>query len=181
VFGKGTSYGAELFLRKLNGKLTGWLGYTLSHTTRQFNEINEGKIFPAKYDRKHDLKLVATYQLSKKWALSGTFVFATGNAMTLPEYKYIIEGNLITGFGPTNGFRLPAYHRLDLSATYTSKKTDKYESSWNFSVFNVYNRANPFYIYFEITGNVYDYNLEITPRQISLFPILPSVSWSFKF
>ena len=181
VFGRGTSYGAEFLLRKLRGDLTGWIGYTLSHTTRQFDEINEGKIFPAKYDRRHDLNLVATYKLSKKWTLSGTFVFATGNAMTLPEYKYIIEGNVITGYGPTNAFRMPAYHRLDLSATYIAKKTDKYESSWNFSVFNVYNRANPFYIYFEITGNVYDYNLEITPRQISLFPILPSISWSFKF
>jgi hypothetical protein len=181
VFGKGTSYGAELLLRKLRGKLTGWIGYTLSRTDRQFHEINEGKIYPAKYDRRHDVNVVATYELSKKWTFSGTFVFATGNAMTLPEYKYIIEGNVITGYGPTNAFRMPAYHRLDLSATYTAKKTDKYESSWNFSVFNVYNRANPFYIYFEITGNVYNYNLEITPRQISLFPILPSVSWSFKF
>ncbi len=181
TFGKGRSYGSEMLLRKTSGKLTGWIGYTLSSTERQFDKINEGKIYPAKYDRRHDLNIVASYNLSEKWSISGTFVFATGNAMTLPEYKYIIEGNVITGYGPTNAFRMPAYHRLDLSATYVAKKTDKYESSWNFSVFNVYNRANPFYIYFEITGNIYDYNLEVTPRQISLFPILPSVSWTFKF
>jgi hypothetical protein len=181
VFGVGKSYGIELFISKNKGKLTGWLGYTLSRTEKQFDEINHGIVYPAKYDRKHDLNLVFAYSLSRKLSLSGTFIYATGNAMTIPEYKYLIGGNVITGYSGTNAFRMPAYHRLDLSATYILNKTDKYESSLNLSIFNVYNRANPYFIYFEITGNVYEYNLKITPKQVTLFPIIPSISWSFKF
>ncbi|MBN2350061.1 MAG: TonB-dependent receptor [Bacteroidales bacterium] len=181
IFGSGSSYGIEFYIRKTQGKMNGWIGYTLSKTTRKFDEINEGKIYPAKYDRRHDVNLVVSYVLNKKWTFSGTFIYASGNAMTLPEYKYLIDGNVITGYGPTNGFRMPDYHRLDLSATYSGKKAKRYESSWNFSVINLYNRANPYFIYFEISGDVYDYNLKITPHQVSLYPILPSVTWSIKF
>ncbi len=181
VFGKGDSYGTELHLQKNMGKFTGWLGYTLSKTTREFEEINEGYLYPAKYDRRHDINLAGGYDLSEKLNLSATFIFATGTALTLPAAKYVMEGNVIIEYGPINSFRMPDYHRLDLSLTYTLKDTEKRYSALNFSVFNVYNRANPFYIFFEISGNVYDGNVEIIPKQISLFPILPSLSWNFKF
>jgi hypothetical protein len=181
VFGNGRSYGIEFYVRKTQGKVTGWIGYTISRTEREFSEIDSGRIYPAKYDRTHDLNIVLSYALSKRWNFSGTFLYATGNAMTVPEEKYIIGGNVITGYSGTNSFRMPAYHRLDLSITYNLTKRNNFESSINFSVFNVYNRANPYFIYFEISGNVYNYNLHITPRQVTLFPIIPSVSWSFKF
>ncbi len=181
TFGSGSSYGGELFLQKAYGNFNGWIGYTLSWTNRKFDEINRGKIYPAKYDRRHEIKIIAAYEFSKKWILSGTFVFASGNAFTLPEYKYIIEGNLINGFGEKNSFRMPAYHRLDLSLTYIAKKTEKFESSFNFSIFNIYNRANPYYVIFNVTGNVYEYNLKITPSMVSILPIIPSVSYNFRF
>lgn len=181
VFGSGNSYGMELWVQKQQGRLSGWIGYTLSKTNRQFDEINEGKIYPAKYDRKHDINVVVSYDLNQTWSLSGTFIYATGNALTLPEAKYVIEKNIITDFGETNTFRMPDYHRLDLSVNYLLSKTKKFESSLNFSIFNVYNRANPFYIYFEIDGDIENGNINITPKQLTLFPIMPSITWSFKF
>jgi hypothetical protein len=181
VFGTGKSYGIELFLRRNLGKITGWVGYTLSKTERKFDAINSGNIYPAKYDRRHDLNVVLSYEINKKWNVGCTFIYATGNAMTIPVDKYIIDGNVITGYSEINSFRMPAYNRLDLSVNYLLKKSAKYESSLNISVFNVYNRANPYFIYFEISGNVNDYNLKITPKQVSLFPILPSLSWTVRF
>jgi hypothetical protein len=181
VFGRGRSYGIEFYISKNKGKLTGWIGYTLSRTEKQFDEINNGIVYPAKYDRTHDLNIICVYNLSRKLSLSGTFIYATGSAMTIPEYKYLIAGNVITGYSGTNAFRMPSYNRLDLSANYVLKKNKKYESSLNLSIYNVYNRANPYFIYFEITGDVYEYNLKITPKQVTLFPIIPSISWEFKF
>ena len=180
TIGRGTSYGAEFQVKKTNGKISGWLTYTLSRTTNQFNAINEGKIYPAHYDRTHDINFVMVYKLSKRWTLSSTFVFASGNAYTMPSYKYLVEGNVITGYSSTDAFRMPAYHRLDLGAEYYFR-TGKLDSRLNFSIFNVYNRANPFFIYFEISGDVFHYNLKITPRQVTLFPIIPSISYSVKF
>lgn len=181
TIGSGNSYGIEVFAQKSVGDFTGWIGYTLSKTNRQFDEINDGKIYPAKYDRRHDINIVAAYTITERWDISGTFIYATGNALTLPEAKYVMENNVITEFGQTNAYRMPDYHRLDISANYLLKKTDKYESSINFSVFNIYNRANPFYIYFEITGDVENGTINITPKQITLFPMLPSITWSFQF
>jgi hypothetical protein len=181
VFGTARAYGIELYLRKTQGKATGWIGYTISRIERKFEAINKGMMYPAKFDRTHDLNLVFSYSFNEKWNFSGTFIYATGNAMTVPEYKYLIEGNVITGYSGINSYRMPAYHRLDMSVTYALKKRDNFESFINFSVFNVYNRANPYFIYYELSGNVYEYNLKIEPRQITLFPIVPSLSWSFKF
>ncbi len=181
TFGDGNSYGTEFYIQKKTGKLNGWFSYTLAWSNRQFNEINNGKIYPAKFDRRHEINIVANYQFSKKFEVSGTFIFASGNAYTLPEYKYIMQGNVISGSDHINGFRMPTYHRMDLSVNYNHRRTSKFESIFNFSVFNVYNRANPFYIYFEIEGNVYEYNLSITPKQVTVFPFLPSLTWIFKF
>lgn len=179
-FGKGTSKGIELLVRKNSGKLTGSFSYTLSKTSRKFEHIDKGSVFPAKYDRRHDLSLQAAYQLSKRWKLMGVFVYATGNALTLPVGRYIINGNIVNEYGKRNRFRMPAYHRLDLSAAYTLKKTDNFESSLVFSCYNIYNRKNPYYLYFDVSGNLNEYHLEIEPEQVSLFPVIPSVTYRLK-
>ena len=181
TFGKGHAYGMELFLKKQTGKTTGWISYTISRTVRQFDEINEGKIYPAKFDRLHDVNLVINHQINDKLSLSATFIYATGNAMTLPAGRTILGGNVISLYGDKNGFRLPAYHRLDVSASYILKQTPRYKSSLNFSIFNVYNRSNPYYIYFEVSGNIYEYNLEVKAKQVSMFPLLPSINWIVSF
>jgi len=181
VFGKGQAFGIEFFLKKQIGTTTGWFSYTLSRTLRQFNEINNGKPFPAKYDRIHDLSITLTHKLNERWTLSSVFIFTTGNAMNLPTGRYMIQGNIVNDYTKTNSFRMPAYHRLDLSANYTLKKNRFFESSLNFAVYNVYNRANPYYIYFQAEGDLDNYQLEVKPKQIELFPILPSVTWNLTF
>lgn len=181
VFGNGLSYGAEFFIKKRTGKLTGWIGYTWSKTTRVFEEINLGEEFVAKYDRRHDLSIVASFELNKKWNLAATFVYATGNALTIPESMMMIDGDLIQVYGPRNGFRMPDYHRADISATYKYKDSKKFKSSWNFSVYNVYNRMNPYFIYFDQSGSIDNQDLSFSAKQVSLFPILPSVTWNFSF
>jgi hypothetical protein len=183
VFGKGWSYGAEFFINKSRGRFTGWIGYTLAWTWRQFPQLNQGNKFPAKYDRRHDLSVVGVYEASPKWKFSGVFVYATGNATTLPERFYIMEGVLTQEFSDINQYRLAAYHRLDLSATYTPKpnSTRKFKSSWVFGIYNVYSRLNPYFIYFDQTGSPYDGTLQVQAKQVSLFPIIPSVTWNFKF
>lgn len=183
VFGKGWSYGTELFINKVRGKLTGWIGYTLSWTWRKFPQLNEGQKFPAKYDRRHDFSLVGTYELGKKWKLGGVFVYGTGNATSLPVRFYIINGVLTQEYSRVNQYRLAPYHRLDLSATYTptAKKRKKVQGYWVFGVYNAYSRLNPYFIYFDQSGNPYDGSLKVEGRQVSLFPVLPSVTWNFKF
>jgi hypothetical protein len=181
TFGRGWSYGTEFFINKKTGKWTGWIGYTLSFTKRKFPEINNGEEYWAKYDRRHDVSVIVSYELNDHWTLSAIWVYATGNAMTLPVSRYIIDGTIVSEYGPINSYRMPAYHRGDVSATYTRKKNKKFESSWNFSIYNVYNRYNPYYIYFPTTGSASDYHIETQARQVSLFPILPSITWNFKF
>jgi hypothetical protein len=188
IFGEGLSYGVELFTKKKFGKLTGWIGYTWSKSTRQFDEINQGKPYFFRYDRTHDISLVASYQFNKKWSGTLVFVYGTGNATTLPTSRFayspgydLIDNepkySFIDVYDKINDFRLPAYHRMDVSLTYLQKQTDKFESSWNFSIYNLYNRANPYFIYF-----VPDLEeLRIKAYMVYLFPILPSVAWNFKF
>lgn len=180
LFGEGKAYGLEFMAKKTAGKLTGWVSYAISRTYRKFDEIGKD-FFPAKYDRIHDLSATASYQLSKQWDVSATFIYATGNAMTLPTGRYIISGNLVNEYTSVNAFRMPAYHRLDLSANYHFKKRGRFESSLNFSIYNAYNRSNPYYVYFEVEGSIRQYQLSVKPKEISLFPILPSVTWNFKF
>jgi TonB dependent receptor-like, beta-barrel/CarboxypepD_reg-like domain/TonB-dependent Receptor Plug Domain len=184
VFGRGWSYGAELFVNKIRGRFTGWLGYTLSWTWREFPALNAGEKYPTKYDRRHDMSIVANYELNKKWRFGAVFVYGTGNATTLPERFYIISGVLTQEVSKINQYRLPAYHRLDLSATLTPKppkKKRKFENYWVFSIYNAYCRLNPYFIYFDQTGSPYNGTLKVEARQVSLFPILPAVTWNFKF
>jgi len=183
TFGKGWSYGTELFINKTKGRLTGWIGYTLSWTYRKFAGLNSGEKYFAKYDRRHDLSLVGVYDLSKKWKLSGTFVFGSGNAATLPQRFYIFDGVLTQEYSRINEYRLPSYSRLDLGAIYTPNKHPgkRLKSQWVFSVYNAYNRKNPYFIYFDQTGNPYDGTLNVQAKQVSIFPVIPSVTWNFKF
>jgi hypothetical protein len=182
VFGRGWSYGAEVFLNKVRGRFNGWIGYTLSWTWRKFKDLNNGEKYPAKYDRRHDLSLVANYEKNKKWKFGAVFVFGTGNAITLPEQFYIIGGVLTQEYSQLNQYRMKPYHRLDLSATYTPvpKKKKKIQSYWVFSIYNVYSRMNPYFLYFDQTGSPYNGTLQVQAKQVSLFPILPAVTWNFK-
>lgn len=183
VFGKGWSYGTEWFVNKVRGRLTGWVGYTLSWTWRKFPQLNGGQTYPAKYDRRHDLSVVATYEYNKKWKFGAVFVYATGNATSLPQRFYIINGVLTQEYSQINAYRLPSYHRLDLSATLTPqpKKQKRLQSYWVFSLYNAYSRANPYFIYFSQEGSPYNGTLKVQAKQVSLFPVLPSVTWNFRF
>jgi hypothetical protein len=183
TFGKGWSYGTELFVNKAKGKLTGWVGYTLSWTWRKFAGLNEGEKYPAKYDRRHDMSVVAMYGFNDKWKISGVFVYGTGNATTLPERFYVIGGVLTQEYSKVNQYRLDAYHRADISATLTPRKKpgQRWEQNWVFSIYNVYSHLNPYFIYFDQEGSPYDGSLKVEARQVSLFPIIPAVTWNFKF
>ena len=193
TFGRGWAYGAEFFVRKSVGKTTGWLGYTLSWTQRQFDDLNNGKPFFARYDRRHDVQFTLTQELSKKWTFSVVWVYSTGAALTVPVARYFIEGKVINEFGQRNSYRMAPYHRLDLSLTYVHKKTEKWMSSWNFSVYNVYSRQNPYFIYFDTTGDLFKAaagissngkeprDFRIKAKQVSLFPVIPSITWNFSF
>lgn len=183
TFGKGWSYGAEIFINKTKGRLTGWIGYTFSWTWRKFSKLNFGEKYPAKYDRRNDLSLVGTYELNNKWKLSSAFIFGTGNAATLPQRFYIFNGILTQEYSRINEYRLPAYHRLDFSAIYSPNKKPKrkLKSQWVFSVYNLYSRRNPYFIYFDQEGNPYNGTLKIQAKQVSLFPVIPAVTWNFKF
>lgn len=183
VFGKGWSYGAEFYVNKARGRFTGWVGYTLSWTWRQFKDLNNGNRYPTRFDRRHDLSVVGNYELNQKWKIGGVFVYGTGNATTFPESFFIIDGVLTQEYSQLNQYRLGAYHRMDLAATYTPvpKKKRKWQSHWVFSIYNVYSRYNPYFIYFDQTGSPYDGTLKVEARQVSLFPILPTVTWNFKF
>ncbi len=183
VFGRGWSYGAEFFVNKVRGKFTGWIGYTLSWTWRKFPDLNDGERYPAKYDRRHDISVVGTYEINDKWRVGGVFVYGTGNATSLPERFYFINGVLTQEYSRINQYRLPSYHRIDFSATYTPipKKEKRLQSSWVFSIYNAYSRLNPYFIYYDQDGTASQGTLSVEARQVSLFPLLPAVTWNFKF
>ena len=198
TFGNGYSYGAEFFIKKRTGDFNGWIGYTYSKTMRKFDAIDNGEWFPAKYDRRNDLSLVGQYQINDRVNIGAVFVYATGNAISLPERRWfsLEENRIITVWSKRNQYRLNPYHRLDISLTIDAKpfkeklnaETNKIVkvkkkviSSWNFSVYNAYNRANPYFIFFDFSGDPLLGTAEFGASQVSLFPILPSVTWNFKF
>ncbi len=178
LYGRGRAYGLELSLKKKTGRFTGWLSYTLSRTERQIDGINNNNWYVAKQDRTHDISVVGTYTISKKWSVSGIFVYYTGAAVTYPEGKYNVGGNTTFLYSSRNGYRMPAYNRLDLSATYEPQKKRKVHGSWNFSLYNVYGRENAYTIKFEDDAN----NPGTTKAvQTALFRWVPSISYNFKF
>ena len=178
VYGRGWAYGAEFLVKKNYGRLTGWVGYTWSKTMRQFEKINQGKAFPARQDRRHDISVVGVYDLGRKLKISATWVYNTGNAVTFPNGKYVIDGMIVSYYTQRNGYRMPDYHRLDLGLTWIRKQSLKYESSWNFSIYNAYGRENAYFISFRQNKN--DPN-QTEAVQISLFKVIPSISYRFKF
>lgn len=186
TFGNGKSYGIELFVKKNVGRLTGWGSYTLSKTTQQFDSLNYGKVFPFAYDRRHNFSLVAMYNLTKHWTISADFVYYTGNAFTLPAGKIPVYtggnlyDNIYLDYTSRNNSRMRAYNRLDISAT--NKKEvklfhKKYEREWAFSLYNVYSRRNPYFVYLSTDPMT----KTPTATQVSLLPIIPSINFNFKF
>lgn len=212
TYGRGWAYGAEFFIKKNRGKFTGWIGYTLSWTWRQFDEINFGEKFLAKYDRRHDVSFILTYDANKTWNFGMVWVYGSGNRGTLPNGFFLYEGRLSNDYGLRNSYQFIPYHRLDLNVTYTPDRTKKIEkrrqilineyaqqgkdttalqipkrwtkkfsNSFTFSVFNAYNRYNPYFIYLTREGDFTQGTLKVGAKQVSLFPVLPSITWNFKF
>lgn len=196
VYGDGYSYGAEFFVKKRTGKLNGWVGYTWSRSYRIFPDISNGNEFPSRWDRTHDVSVVAAYDLNERWSFGGVFVYSTGQAVTLPVNRYWMEGQVASQYTERNGYRMAPYHRLDIAATLKNKDSKvvkdpatgeekevprKWRSSWTFSIYNVYNRYNPYFIYFDTEGAPADGNFRTVAKQVSLFGILPSVTWNFQF
>jgi len=188
--GEGKSYGIELLARRNVGKLTGWIGYTLSKTERKFDDINQGKPFPYKYDRRHDIGSVVMYKPSPRREYSATWVYGTGNAITLPIAQYRTSPSVdfmqyysVTAYSERNAYRMNSYHRLDISASFIKQKKWG-ERRWVIGAYNAYSRANPFYVDIEwaeerIVNNEQQYRTKFV--QYSLFPIIPSISYQFKF
>lgn len=180
VFGTGQAYGAEFYVGKKRGDFTGWIGYTLAWTTRNFPDIDNGKTFFNKYDRRHDLSVVLQYKINERWNLNATFVYGSGQTTTPVVNRYLINGEVVNEYGERNSLRLPAYHRLDIGASFVLKDNEKRYSDLNFSIYNLYSRQNPYFIYdnvnFSDRGDV-----TIQARQVSLFPILPTITWNFKY
>ncbi len=191
--GQGWSYGMEFLAHKKKGKLSGWIGYTLSWTQLQFDDINNGEPYYARYDRRHDVSVVGIYKLNDGVTLSATWVYGTGNAINLPLATYPAEEHFpvepswnwqfsAQDYGGKNSFRMAAYHRLDIGAQF-HKKFERYERTWEVSVYNAYNRQNPFFYFVSNEHEWNDGNETMTNKlkQVSIFPFIPSVSWSIKF
>jgi hypothetical protein len=190
--GKAWSYGLEFLVQRKFGKFTGWVGYTLSWSQLQFDSINFGKKYYAKYDRRHDISVVGIYKINEHITLSATWVFGTGNAITLPLAEYsLIEHNPTNGgpqnfpqfgnyfvndYGEKNSFRMAPYHRMDIAIQFHHKKK-LWDRTFELGFYNLYNRKNPFFYYigYDTTGQ------QRKLKQVSLFPIIPSVSWTIKF
>ena len=189
--GDGWSYGAELLLQKKAGRTTGWLGYTLSWANRQFDNLNSGNVFPYRYDRRHDASVAVVHAWKENREFSFSWVFGTGNAVTIPRALYAGEETTepfgsgsfdpnsfnpqeVFYYGERNSYRNAPYHRLDVSVTFR-KKNRWGQRAWVFAAYNLYNRRNPFFVYYD--------QFRSTPRfrQFSLFPIIPSISYRFEF
>jgi hypothetical protein len=186
AFGKGYSYGVEIFVKKNIGKLTGWISYTLSFTNQKFDSLNFGKKFPFAYDRRHNFSAVCTYDADKRWTFSAAFIFTSGGAFTIPTGRAAVygDGSLYDGtyydYTGRNNYRYRSYHRLDVSAIYHRPAKilgKKYDSEWVVSVYNVYSRHNPYFIY--LTKDAV--TSQVQAREVSLLPIIPGISYNFKF
>lgn len=178
LYGIGRAYGLELILRKKNGKFTGWVSYTLSRTERKVDGISNNEWYLAKQDRTHDLSVVAMYDINAKLNISALFVFYTGNAVTFPTGKYEVNGETQFSYTERNAERMPNYHRLDLGLTWITKNTAKFESSWNFSIYNAYARSNAYQITFRQNE---DDPTKTEAVQTTLFKLVPAVTYNFKF
>lgn len=193
VFGRGWSYGNEIYIEKKEGRTTGWIGYTLSWTYRKFGAsngnlpINGGAPFFPRYDRRHDISAVISHKFNERLTFTVAWVYYTGNAISLPPGRFLLQD--VTGGDPTvvprfqqrNDLRMPSYHRLDLGLVW--KFFPRWgESDLTFSIYNAYNRLNPYFIFFEeIKDPNNDQTLGFQAKQVSLFPVIPSITYNFKF
>ncbi len=178
LYGKGRAYGIEFLLRKKVGNFTGWVSYTLSRSERKIEGVNQNKWYNARQDRTHDIAIVGIYNLTARWSFSGTWVYYTGNAVTFPSGKYATAGQVVNYYTERNGYRMPAYHRLDIGATFIARKSAKFESSWNFSIYNVYGHENAYTIDFQVDP---DDASKTQAVQVSLFRFIPAITYNFKF
>jgi hypothetical protein len=191
LYGIGRAYGTELLFKKKKGKFSGWLSYTLAKSEKKIDGISNGEWFSAKQDRTHDFSIVGIYNFNERFTLSATWVYYTGNAVTFPGGKYIVDGELVQYYTERNGYRMPDYHRLDIGFTVNNrnyktiidvdtgkekKVAKRFESSWNFSVYNAYARENAYSISFRENENG-----QTEAVQVALFKMIPSVAYNFKF
>jgi len=179
--GKGKAYGFETMLKKSNGKFNGWLSYTLSWSDRNFDELNNGKTYFAKYDRRHNLSLVGMYDLNSKWNFGLTQIFSSGNRFTMPTSWYFINNNPVKEYSGYNNAQMPSYIRTDISANYYFIKTSQKESALNISVYNTFSIGNPIYVVLDVEVNKNKDKVVVKQEEKILYRILPSVSWRFKF
>ena len=177
-FGRGKAFGVELMIRKNEGKLNGWVSYTLSRARRTIDEINDGKEYRSPYDKPHNISIVLNYELSKQWIVSANWVFANGTPVTYPTGRYEIEGKYVPIYSSRNEYRYPAYHRLDVSATWAFKTSRRFKSELNFSLYNAYGRHNPWTIMFRQERDEPDKSYA---EMIYLFSFVPSVTYNFSF
>jgi hypothetical protein len=190
LIGKGWAYGAEFYVAKSEGKTSGFLSYTWAKTMREIEGISGGNPYVANFDRRHNLSVVLTQKFSKRVLATASFVFSSGQPLTTPVGKFYYNGQWTPLYGDVrNNYRIPAYHRADIGVTIKSKeKPDKnFKSNWNFSVYNLYNRENPYAIYFDVVEAI---DLEKNPNaivgetaafQTTLFKIIPAITWNFEF
>ncbi|PZX19456.1 TonB-dependent receptor-like protein [Breznakibacter xylanolyticus] len=179
--GEGFAYGTDISLSKKKGLWTGSINYSLAQSRRSFPDIYNGQWFDDKYDRRHDLNLTSNYRINPKWDIGMVWIFATGNTTTLPSGRWWMMGSVMNDYIGYNNFRFPPYHRLDLSVNRTFQSKRFKESILNFSIINLYSRANPYFMFYKVYKGTSQYDIDIRATQISLFPIMPSVSWRFKF
>lgn len=178
LFGKGRAYGVEWMFKKKTGRLSGWVSYTLSKTERKIDGINDNQWYNARQDRTHDIAIVGNYQLNDRWVLSANWVFNTGDAVTYPSGKYMVDNEVYFYYSERNGYRMPNYHRLDLGATRQLKKGKRFSSELNFSLFNAYGRSNAYQIDFRVSE---EDSSKTEAVKTSLFTFVPSISYNFKF
>ncbi|MDX1429723.1 MAG: TonB-dependent receptor, partial [Rhodothermales bacterium] len=183
TFGRGWSYGAEVFVKRRTGRLSGWISYTLSWTRQRFAELNRGESFPFKYDRRHNLAAAAVYRLGDKWSVSANFVLLSGPTYTLPVGRVYasLGGELYQGlfydYDRVNNFRMGAYHRLDITATRRLKPWFFSEGELRFGFYNIYSRQNPYFVYLDLDLQTD----EPIAKQVALLPIIPSISYNVRF
>jgi hypothetical protein len=187
----GYAYGLELYLRKSAGRLNGWVSYTYSRTMRKTDNtfpeevINKGKYYPSAYDRPHDLSTVLNYQISRRWRFSSNFVLTSGRPITLPEQKYTFEDRQVVYYSERNKYRIPPYHRMDVSITFDEnlRKKRMWKGSWTFSVYNLYGRKNPYSVFYRKDASIQsaDKN-EYAIYKLSIIGVpVPSITYNFKF
>jgi hypothetical protein len=178
-FGKGKAYGLELMLRKNIGRLNGWISYTYSKATRQIDEINNGAWYRSPFDKPHNISIVLNYDLSPKWSVSGSWVYASGTPVTYPTGRLLLENNYIPIYSGRNEYRYPDFHRLDLSATMKlSKPGNRLQSELNFSLYNTYGRKNPWTILFKQEEDRPNVSYA---EMVYLFTFVPSVTYNITF